>query len=140
MRWLVYGGYGWIGTQLCELLEGDVIKSNTRVDNEQEVDTDISTLRADRVICLIGRTHGDGCNTIDYLEDKSMVNLRDNLYSPLILVLVCKKYQIHLTYFGTGCIFSNIEECFSDNRDGGYTEESKPDFFWFIILNCQRFH
>lgn len=54
---------------------------------------------------MIGRTSGPGCNSIDYLEDKLKENINDNLYSPLILSLLCDYYKIHLTYLGTGCIF-----------------------------------
>jgi len=75
------------------------------------------------VISLIGRTHGEGYSTIDYLEQKGKLieNVRDNLYGPLVLGLLCKKYNIHYTYLGTGCIFSGYNE--------EYKEENTPDFF-----------
>jgi len=39
------------------------------------------------MLSLIGRTHGPNYNTIDYLEllSKLYDNIKDNLYSPLIL-------------------------------------------------------
>jgi dTDP-4-dehydrorhamnose reductase len=80
------------------------------------------------VISFIGRTHGtlesgDKVNTIDYLEypGKLVENVRDNLFSPIILADLCIKYKIHYTYLGTGCIFN------SENKK--YTENDIPDYF-----------
>ena len=48
---------------------------------------------------FIGRTHGEGITTIDYLEDKTKlnINVRDNLYAPMVLAEAAKKYDIHLS-------------------------------------------
>lgn len=77
----------------------------------------------DRILCLIGRTHGPGYSTIDYLEQKGKLveNVRDNLFSPLVLAMLGKKYGIHVTYLGTGCIFNYDEKPFK--------EEDLPNFF-----------
>jgi dTDP-4-dehydrorhamnose reductase len=124
MKWLIYGHNGWIGSYVCELLEKDghdIIRTNTRADNEKAVEDDIITHNPDRVMSFIGRTHGEGINTIDYLEQpgKLKVNINDNLYAPVVLAHLCKKYNIHYTYLGTGCIFNGE----------GYTEGSVPNFF-----------
>ena len=81
----------------------------------------------DRVVCLIGRTHGEGYATIDYLEQKGKIveNIRDNLYAPVTLAILCQKYNIHFTYLGTGCIFKYEES--KDNKK--FTEDSLPNFF-----------
>ena len=34
----------------------------------KDVEEDIATYKPDRVICAIGRTHGEGIPNIDYLE------------------------------------------------------------------------
>ena len=36
-------------------------------------------------------------------------NVRDNLFSPVVLALLCQKHNIHFTYLGTGCIFKYDE-------------------------------
>jgi hypothetical protein len=84
---------------------------------------------------FIGRTHGifEGTKitTIDYLEKsgKLVDNIRDNLYSPISLAILCKEKGIHFTYLGTGCIFEyDNDHPFGQEMDG-FTEESRPNFF-----------
>jgi 3,5-epimerase/4-reductase len=122
----LFGGKGWIGQQVVELLEkreGDtVIVTDVRADNETAVLQLIEKVKPDRVMSFIGRTHGPGCNTIDYLEQKGKLyeNIRDNMYGPLVLARICEQHNIHYTYLGTGCIFSGDEQ---------YHEEMRPNFF-----------
>ena len=128
MRWLVYGSNGWIGGMVVKLLrkQGEtVIKAKERADDEIGVEAEFATSNADRVLCLIGRTHGPGYSTIDYLEQKGKLveNVRDNLYSPLVLALLGQKYGIHVTYLGTGCIFTYSEE------QRLFQERDSPNFF-----------
>jgi len=127
MKFLIYGHKGWIGRQVVALIKHgyEVNLGDARADDEKAVETEILKIMPDRIICLIGRTHGEGIQTIDYLEKpgKLVENLKDNLYGPLTLALICKKLNIHLTYLGTGCIFSDGE------NETNFTEESKPNFF-----------
>jgi len=127
MKFLIYGHKGWIGRQVVALIKHgyEVNLGDARADDEKAVETEILKVMPDRIICLIGRTHGEGIQTIDYLEKpgKLVENLKDNLYGPLTLALICKKLNIHLTYLGTGCIFSDSE------NETNFTEESKPNFF-----------
>ena len=123
MRWLIFGSKGWIGQQVCKLLNnmGEiVINAEARADNENDVEQELLTQTPDRVISLIGRTFGPGCNSIDYLEGKLVENLKDNLYGPLVLAMLCAKHNIHFTYLGTGCIFNGYE---------GYNENAIPNFY-----------
>lgn len=123
MKWLIYGANGWIGNQVCQLLLNEtVIRSIVRADNEKDVEHELVTIKPDRVMSFIGRTFGPGYTTIDYLEQKGKLieNVNDNLYAPLVLAFLCKKYNIHFTYLGTGCIFSGYD---------GYHEDDKPNFF-----------
>lgn len=124
---LVFGGKGWIGKQFCQLLEKNnhqIVHAQSRADDEAAVEKEILDVKPDRLVSLIGRTSGPGFNTIDYLEQKNKLveNIRDNLYGPIILAMLSKKYNIHLTYMGTGCIFYGYPE-------KGYVESDKPDFF-----------
>ena len=126
MKWLIFGHNGWIGQQIIKLLRDkneEIITTNCRVDNIIEVEKILITLSPDRVISVIGRTHGENFKTIDYLEQKGKLieNINDNLYSPIVLAFLCNKYNIHLTYMGTGCIFSGYEK--------EYNENDNPDFF-----------
>ena len=127
MKVLLFGYKGWIGTQIFDLLKSiseiEVITTDIRVDNYDEIDTFIFENKPDRIISVIGRTYGDNINSIDYLEKKGnlRININDNLYSPLNLALISKKHNIHLTYMGTGCIFNGY------NKE--YLENDEPDFY-----------
>jgi 3,5-epimerase/4-reductase len=131
------------GLQLTEyqvkLLSGNLLQTDTesneeiytsdiRVDNEKLLRNEIEKIKPDRIISVIGRTHGPGYSTIDYLEQKGKLveNVRDNLYSPIILGLLCKEYNIHLTHINTGCIFSYDD---THTTTVGFTEDSNPNFF-----------
>ena len=134
MKILVYGHKGWIGGQFISLLENtqyDYILGTERVDNTPLLIQEIYTVKPTHIVSFIGRTHGTiddiEYTTIDYLEQpgKLVENIKDNLFSPISLAIVCKERNIHYTYLGTGCIFNYID----DNRDKGFTESDIPNFF-----------
>jgi len=136
MKYLIYGGNGWIGSMFIKLLQKhqlDYHVSKLRLDNTDTIETEIKLINPTHIVCLIGRTHGEyngkKIGTIDYLEKpgKLVDNIRDNLFSPLSLAMICQKRDIHLTYLGTGCIFTQNEELIANSE--GYSENSKPDFF-----------
>jgi len=138
MKVLLYGHKGWIGSQLIQIIENNNIKiilGKSRVNNKEDVEKEIISNTPTHIISTIGRTHGKigdkVYGTIDYLEQKGKIyeNVRDNLFSPMILVLLCQKYNIHLTYLGTGCIFEYDESHPYAQEINGFTEESKPNFF-----------
>ena len=100
MKILFFGSRGWIGKQFCQYLINDnieYIETNIRADNEKDVEKEILEHKPTHIISFIGRTHGENYNTIDYLEQpgKLVDNIRDNLYAPIILSILCKKYNIH---------------------------------------------
>ena len=82
------------------------------------------------IISFIGRIHGPGNNTVDYLEggpDNLAINLRDNLFGPMLLAELCRNHNIHFTYIGSGCLFT-----YTDDHPFGSTpirEEEVPNFF-----------
>ena len=128
MNILFFGSKGWIGRQFCEYLnENNIlyIESDLRADNEKDVEKEINEYNPTHIISFIGRTYGDNFNTIDYLEQpgKLVENIRDNLYAPIILSILCERYNIHYTYMGTGCIF---EYNISGKKN---SEEDAPNFF-----------
>ena len=128
MKWLIYGSKGWIGGMVTHYLESQgetVLGATARADNEHDVEAEIICWRPDRILCLVGRTHGPGHSTIDYLEQKGKLveNVRDNLYSPAVLAILGQKYGIHVTYLGTGCIFSYTPYSLT------FEEKDQPNFF-----------
>jgi len=127
MKFLIYGHAGWIGKQFISLInkEYEVSLGEARVDDEKKLELEILKISPDRIISLTGRTHGEGIQTIDYLEKpgKLVDNVRDNLYGPLTIAIICKKLNIHFTYLGTGCIFSD------EGDITNFNEDDKPNFF-----------
>jgi len=139
MRVLIYGN-GWIGSQVIDLLEQAqyqhiVIIGNARVDDKVAVEAELLEVNPTHVMSFIGRTHGNingkTYTTIDYLEQKGKIheNVRDNLFGPIVLAIMCVKHNIHLTYLGTGCIFEFDNEHPYGNEERGFTEHDKPNFF-----------
>ena len=138
MRVLVYGSNGWIGGQFIHVLinaKVDYVCGECRVDNEEELIRELKTVQPTHVVSFIGRTHGKigdkVYSTIDYLEqeDKLIENIRDNLFSPLLLAELCIPRNIHFTYLGTGCIFKYDEQHPFAQETGGFTEASLPNFY-----------
>ena len=126
MKVLIYGSKGWIGSQFLEILKNNSIEfyeGKSRVDNVKELEEEINYIKPTHIISFIGRTHGKvgekEFKTIDYLEQKGKIleNVRDNLFSPLVLAIICKEKNIHNTYIGTGCIFK-----FDDSHPFGKEE------------------
>ena len=138
MKILVYGGKGWIGSQFITLLHDkkiDYYVGASRADDTISLTNEIDNINPTHVISFIGRTHGKigekVYSTIDYLEEegKLVENIRDNLYSPVLLAEICNVRNIHYTYLGTGCIFTYDEEHPLGKEENGFTSNSLPNFF-----------
>ena len=138
MKILVYGANGWIGGIFTEILAEKKIpfvSGKSRVNNKNNLFSEITSINPTHVISFIGRTHGKigdkVYTTIDYLEEegKLVENVRDNLYSPILLAELCSKLDIHYTYLGTGCIFKFDQDHPFGQEENGFDEKSLPNFF-----------
>ena len=138
MRVLLYGSKGWIGGQFADVLrsqEVEFVEATSRADDMDAVSKELDDVKPTHVASFIGRTHGKigdkEYTTIDYLEQegKLVENVRDNLYSPILLSMLCKERKIHYTYLGTGCIFKFDETHPFGEEKNGFREESQPNFF-----------
>ena len=138
MKVLLYGADGWIGSKVQTLLEAaghHVSRGTMRAEDQEGLLAEIRTVNPSHIMSFIGRTHGviDGnvYSTIDYLEQPGKIkeNVRDNLYSPVVLALVAQQFKIHFTYMGTGCIFEYDDTHSFGTEVNGFTEESVPNFF-----------
>jgi 3,5-epimerase/4-reductase len=137
MKIIIYGANGWIGNQFVENLNQnkcEYIKGLSRVDNENDLLKEIEEYDPTHIVSFIGRTHGcigdKKYTTIDYLEQKGKLfeNVKDNLFSPLLLAKICTDKNLHFTYLGTGCIFAYDENHPFEEELNGFTEESLPNF------------
>ena len=140
MKVLIYGSYGWIGTQFLDILKNNDINyivGIIRSDDEVALIKELDDVSPTHVVSFIGRTHGIIDNTkyttIDYLEQpgKLTENIRDNLFAPILLANLCSQRNIHYTYLGTGCIFKFDDSHPFEQEDNGFgfTEQDKPNFF-----------
>ena len=134
-RILIYGANGWIGGQFVSILEKEGVeyvaaKKRPGDDPDEAIEEEILSVSPTHIASFIGRTHGPGNNTVDYLEggpDKLCINMRDNVYGPLLLAEICRKFCIHFTYIGSGCLFK-----YSDEHPVGsnpFTEDDRPNYF-----------
>ena len=137
MKVLLYGE-GWIGNQVIEQLKKlnhQVVLGKVRAEDVVGLEHELKEVNPTHVMSFIGRTHGKigdkVYTTIDYLEQpgKLKENVRDNLYSPVVLAMLCTKLQIHFTYLGTGCIFEFDQTHPFGLSVNGFTEDSVPNFF-----------
>lgn len=133
MKWLIWGSKGWIGQMVCAILEErgeQVYHAQSRADCDKDVEAEIQAVQPDRIMSFIGRTHGGGYNTIDYLEQPGTlpINMRDNLYAPILLATIANKMDIHFTYLGTGCIFT-YPDVNNPDLTTGMSTEAEPTFF-----------
>ena len=139
MKIIIYGSNGWIGYQFINILKKnkniEFFEGKSRVDNLYEIIKEIDEIKPTNIISFIGRTHGKTdkkvFTTIDYLEEpgKLLDNVRDNLFSPLVLANLSKERNIHFTYLGTGCIFKFDETHPFGLEENGFNEDSLPNFF-----------
>jgi hypothetical protein len=125
MRALVYGAAGWIGQQFLLNTTHTVIVGKERPDDYEAAAAEIAHVNPDAVCSFLGRTHGPGASTIDYLEQpgKLYENMRDNFIAPIHLAQICDSLRIQFVYLGTGCIYTYS----GDKRV--FSEEDSPNFF-----------
>jgi len=125
MRILVYGAAGWIGQQFMRNTIHTVIVGEARPDDYEAAAAEITAVSPDAVCSFLGRTHGVGASTIDYLEQpgKLYENMRDNFIAPIHLAQICESRGIQFVYLGTGCIYTY------DGDKRIFSEEDTPNFF-----------
>lgn len=130
----LFGSRGWIGGQFDIIMKErgwTIHHATVRADDPAAIQTELSSLKpaATHIVSMIGRTHGPGYSTIDYLEQpgKLQENINDNLYAPLVLAEVAHNNNLHYTYLGTGCIFEYDADHPMNGR--GFTEADKANFF-----------
>lgn len=132
MKLLILGHNGWIGKKFKKYLNTipekiDIITCNTRI-HDNNFENIIIDLKPTHIISFIGRTSGKIgkyiYNNIDFLEQPTTfnINVKDNLYVPVLLGLICKKHQIHFTNITTGCIYTQNDFTYS------FKEDDLPNF------------
>ena len=127
MKILFYGASGWIGSLLSNILKQQNIQfiiGKARLDNCEDLSTEIKNILPTHILCTAGKT---GTPNVDWCEYHKAETLRTNIVGIGNLGYLCNTYNIHLTYFGTGCIYEYDYEHTIENQRG-FTEEDEPNF------------
>jgi dTDP-4-dehydrorhamnose reductase len=139
MRILLFGSTGWIGSQLFNLLKiknVEVIRARSRLNNYSDLVNELKDIKPTHVILAAGLT---GRPNIDWCEDNKDLVMDVNVVGCSVLASHCCNNNIHLTYFGTGCIYEYDDKhpmpviCDSDNIGfvdvkNGFVEDDTPNF------------
>lgn len=127
MIFLIYGANGWIGSKIVKILkdmEHVVIFARSRLENFEAIRNEITTISPDRVILAAGLT---GRPNVDWCEDHKMDVLKVNVIGTSLLAEICHENNVHLSYFGTGCIYSyDLDHTMTGEK--GFTEDDNPNF------------
>ncbi|MFZ4673819.1 MAG: NAD-dependent epimerase/dehydratase family protein [Chlamydiia bacterium] len=128
-RFLVFGGKtGWIGNMILEELQkgGFVcIPAESRLENREEILNEIEKTQPTHIINAAGVT---GVPNVDWCESNKEQTLRSNIIGALNLADIAYLKGLHMTNFGTGCIYE-YDETHPLGSSIGFTEEDAPNFF-----------
>lgn len=125
MKVLVFGAAGWIGGMFLKHTRHTAVIARSRPEDYAAAAVEIAEVAPDAVCSFLGRTHGPGAPTIDFLEQPGRLreNMRDNFLAPLHLAQICEAAGIQFVYLGTGCIYTYTEDA------RVFEEEDAPNFF-----------
>lgn len=125
---LIFGGKsGWIGQKIVKIiirLGHNAICAVSRLENRQDIITEINTTKPDYIVNAAGIT---GKPNVDWCEDNKQETLRTNLIGTLNLVDIAYLHNIHITNISTGCIYE-YDEKHPMSSGIGFTEEEEPNF------------
>jgi len=124
---LIYGRTGWIGGLVAEEMKRLGIKyefGTSRLEYRSGILDDISRVKPTHVMNAAGLT---GRPNVDWCETHKVETIRANVVGCLNLADVCMKKNIHMTYFGTGCIF-HYDDKFPQGSGKGFKEADTPNF------------
>uniref|UniRef100_A0A6C0ACW0 C-methyltransferase domain-containing protein n=1 Tax=viral metagenome TaxID=1070528 RepID=A0A6C0ACW0_9ZZZZ len=114
VKYLFYGSKGYIGSYIksyiSKNLDIEFIEGLARCENYEEVNDEIKKVKPDRIISVIGRSKGKNIYNSDFVENQLDINIKDNLYSKMVLVKCASDNKIHFTHIGDGSIFEGQNE------------------------------
>jgi len=128
MKILIFGSTNWIAKLFINFLNNTddniyIIETNVKPDNEILVDNIIMAHSPTHIITFVDNFIEQSENLFD--------NIKDNLYSHVVLAYLSSKYKIHFTYIGNAFLYNRTYP-----NEYEYLENDNPDFFgssYFII-------
>lgn len=124
---LIFGRTGWIGGLVGQYLKEQGAKfeyANCRLEDRAAVISEIERVKPTHVLNAAGLT---GRPNVDWCETHRVETIRSNVIGCLNLADVTSQRGIHMTYYGTGCIFHYDDE-FPQGSGKGFKEADKPNF------------
>lgn len=125
---LIFGGKtGWIGQKIVKSLEEQnhqVFCATSRLENREELINELELIKPDYIIDAAGVT---GRPNVDWCESNQQTTIRTNILGTLNLIDVAYLKGIHVTLFGTGCIYK-YDETHPMYSGMGFKETDKPNF------------
>jgi len=124
---LVYGGNGFLGSALIELLKtsNEPYKVGlARLENREDLINEINTVKPSRVICMAGIA---GKPNISWFETNKIEGIRANLIGQLNIADVSNTLGLHCTILTTGVIYK-YDSNHPVNSGIGYKEDEEPNF------------
>lgn len=131
MKILIFGYTNWIANEFIEYIkinnkEINIIKTNINITNETLVENILLLHSPTHIINFIDNDIENDYE-INNNENNNLNifynNIKDNLYSPLVLAILSNKYKIHYTYIGSGNIYNN------NNIEYKFLENDNPNNF-----------
>lgn len=131
---LVYGSTGWIGSQLVKMFSSlpnvRVVCGRSRLENLPDLSSEIAESGAQFVVNAAAAV---GFPTVNWCEDHKQQTLLTNVAGSINVAEACLRVSrtregppVHLTYFGSGCIYNYDEDHPVSGRP--FTEDEPPNF------------
>ncbi|GFR46629.1 hypothetical protein Agub_g8234 [Astrephomene gubernaculifera] len=133
---LIFGKNGWIGGLLQESLKEQGAKyhlADARLEDRAAIVADLEKYKPTHVLNAAGVT---GRPNVDWCESHKLETIRANVLGCLNLADVCNERGIHMTYYGTGCIF-HYDDDFPVDSGKGFKESDKPNFTGSYYSHCK---
>jgi UDP-glucose 4,6-dehydratase len=127
LKFLIYGRTGWIGGLLGQICQKQGIPyeyGSGRLENRVQLEEDIASTKPTHVFNAAGVT---GRPNVDWCESHKVETIRANVVGTLTLADVCKKSNLLLINFATGCIFE-YDKTHQLGSGIGFKEEDTPNF------------
>jgi dTDP-4-dehydrorhamnose reductase len=126
-KFLIFGAKGWIGGKLVVLLKQqkhEVYEAQARLEDRAAIIKEIERYNPDFVINAAGVT---GRPNVDWCEDHQQETMLSNITGAFNLAHICWEHSIHMTNFGTGCIYE-YDAAHPMGSGIGFKEEETPNF------------
>jgi 2-polyprenyl-3-methyl-5-hydroxy-6-metoxy-1,4-benzoquinol methylase len=92
------------------------ISNITFLDNIDNLEKIINSKNITHVIYDFRKSYGSNVWNTNYIETELNINLKYNLYYPILIGNICNKLNIHLTFLGEGCVFNNSDSTVPDMK------------------------